>query len=193
MDAVLSWLSDNRDPLIVGLLLLVVASLGKWRTATRRWRDRRRVTKEQKMEWEEKELERRRVAEQQKEREEERKRCLQRFLALPSSNWEWRPETDAGKIIVGCLLEDRHWEFMTEKARGDVVDLEFAVKATLGGELVRAREDEGNPLGPGERAARSFHSNAEVTRLRFVDDPYKFGSALHRYVLVRIRVSKVPD
>ena len=78
MAAVLTWLSDNRDVLIVGVVLLVLAALGKWGTAIlRRLRERQRLAKDQKKERPSREVERQqRLAKEQKEREEKRQRCL---------------------------------------------------------------------------------------------------------------------
>ena len=217
MDPVLTWLSDNRDVLIAGVVLLVLGALGKWGTAIlRRWRERQRLAKDQKKERPSREEERQqRLAKERqqlakereeerqqlaKEREEERQHCLQQFDSCAAANWVGLPpETDVGKVIVGYLSDYLwrgcpYWKFRGESVSGDVVDLKFAVKATVfGREIVRKPEDEGNELGPAERAAQVFHSGAEVTLGPFVDDDTVFGDGLFGYVSVCIRVSKVPD
>ena len=202
MDAALTWLGNNRDALIValigGVVLLMVAALWNRGTAIlRRLRERQQLAKEQKKEREARGLERQQLAKEQKKREEERQRCQQQFRDSSAASWvSLPPETDVGQVIVGYLSHGYpHWKFREERVRGDVVDLEFAVKATaVGREIVRKPEDEGNELGPGERAAQKFHSGAEVTLGPFVDDPTVFGDprglAMYR---VRIRVSAVPD
>ena len=151
-------------------------------------------------EWGKEELEKYRLAKEQKERdeerEEERQRCRQQFHVSPTTNWVYLPpETEAGQVIVGSLSDGYpHWKLIEECVRGDLVNLSFAVKATsLGRAIVRKPEDGDNELGPAERAARKFHSGAEVTQGRFVDDHTVFGSPLFGYVLVRIKVSNVPN
>ena len=176
MDAVLTWLSDNRDALIIGVVLLVLAVLGKWGTAIpKRLRERRRLAKEQ------------------KEREEERQHCLQEFLSKPTRRVYLPPETAAGQVIMGYLSDYPHWKFLEESDRGDVVDLTIAVNATSLANEIAGAEEPDNELGPAERAARTFHGGAEVTRGPFVDAPTVTGTALYGYVPVNIRVSKVPD
>ena len=140
MDAALTWLGNNRDALIValigGVVLLMVAALWNRGTAIlRRLRERQQLAKEQKKEREARGLERQQLAKEQKKREEERQRCQQQFRDSSAASWvSLPPETDVGQVIVGYLSHGYpHWKFREERVRGDVVDLEFAVKATAVG------------------------------------------------------------
>ncbi|MDE0170782.1 MAG: hypothetical protein OXS29_14955 [bacterium] len=180
-----------------GVILLLVSALARKGTAIRRnLQERRELVKEEKQLREKSELETEQLAKEQRKREEERQRYRQRFRSCPTTSWTFLPpETDAGQVIVGYLSDGHpHWKFMEERVCGEYVDLEFAVKATaMSKELVRHPEDEGNELEPGRRAARIFHSGAEVMQGSYVDDYVVFGSPLFGYVLVRIKVGIVPD
>lgn len=128
------------------------------------------------------------------EREEERQRCREKFDSNRVRRLYLPPKTDAGQVIMGYLSDYAHWKFIDEHVRGEVVDLTIAVYATsIGKEIVRLREDEGDELGPAKRAAQKFHSNAEVTQGTFVNDPTVSGNPLYGYVPVRVKVSNVPD
>ena len=161
MDAVLTWLSDNRDPLISGVVIVVVSGmvlgLGNWGRKTlgrRLWAwfrtrtEDRRVAKEQA-----KGAMESRTARQR--REQERRRCEARFHDSDIAKSSNRPQTRAGQVIVGSLLGDRsgkRWELQTEEAFSGGVDLWFMIPFSSSNETI----------APGWRAARKFNTEADV-------------------------------
>ena len=173
MDAVFGWLSDNRDAVIVGVVVIMVAVLGKWAKATftyrllrlQGWIAQRRLKQEQKKEKE--------------KREEEQRLCKQRFVEESSPP----PHTDAGQVTVGALL-DTGWEFVDESE-----DQEFVVLSFVTGRGLNGHVPPGVAL-PVLRAAQKYHSGAEVVWRRSLDNSqmYPYG-----HLNLGIRVSRTPN
>ena len=177
MDGVLVWLSDNRDTLISavlgGVALVVVLALGKrgkamlayLRRRLRGWIDQRRSEKEQKKE--------------KAQREEERQRCQQRFLKESGPS----PETDAGQVMAGALL-DTDWRFVNERVDQEFVVLGFVIGRGRNGQIP---PEVGSPV---LLAARKFHSEAKVEWFAPIDNSqmYPYG-----HLRMGVRVHRIPN
>ena len=177
MDTVLIWLSDNRDLLIVGVVVAVVGGvvlkggtrLGRsLRTWFRTHTKDRRVAKKQKKERE--------------QREKERRRYQRRFLASDITRAA-SPKTDAGQVTVGALL-DTDWRFVHESVDEEFIDLYFLIGRNRQRRIPQGVEQ------PVLHAAQKFDSEAE-----WVDRASSNSQQIYPYghLRVGIRVSLTPN
>ena len=185
MDDGLVWLNANRDPLIVGVVVLSVAAGARWGGAIlrhglglvrQRGIDRRcRKAKEARQQQEIAERK-----EQENQRKAEQLRCRERSL----SEYDPPPETYAGQVIAGALV-GTGWRWKHETIDGEFVTLGFVIGRGFRGQIPPGIEQ------PVLEAARKYQSRSPTVEwCDVMDSPqlYPYG-----HLRMGIRVSRSPD